>query len=62
VAGQPDLADILDAMMEVDPKPADIAEHLGLPVGEINNRLKRLRRLALKPVTKRQAKLREGYA
>lgn len=55
VAGEPDLVGVVDAIMEVErPKPADIAEHLKLPVSEINNRLKRLRRLALKVVAKQQ--------
>jgi DNA-directed RNA polymerase specialized sigma24 family protein len=54
VAGQEDLVGVVDAIMEVGPRPADIAEHLGLPVSEINNRLKRLRRLALNLVTKQQ--------
>lgn len=54
VAGEGDLAGVVDAIIEVGPKPADIAEHLTLPVSEINNRLKRLRRLALKVVAKHQ--------
>jgi DNA-directed RNA polymerase specialized sigma24 family protein len=51
---QADLVDVVDAIMEVGPRPAHIAEHLGLPVTEINNRLKRLRRLALSLVAKQQ--------
>lgn len=42
-----DLVAVVDALMRVDePKPAAIAEHLGLEVSEVNNRLKRLRRTA----------------
>ena len=49
VGDKPDLRMVLEAVMELeDPKPAAIAERLGVPVSDINNRLKRLRRLALK--------------
>lgn len=40
-----DLVAVVEALMVVDdPTPAAVAEHLGLQVSEVNNRLKRLRR------------------
>jgi DNA-directed RNA polymerase specialized sigma24 family protein len=50
VAVNRELEDVLTAIMEVGPKPSDIAEHLEVSTSEINNRLKRLRRLALRPI------------
>ncbi len=48
VAGQPDLEDILSAIMDgCEPKPQALADALGVPISEINNRLKRLRRRAI---------------
>jgi len=45
--GTKELQDVLDTIMtEGEWKPSGIAEHLGVPVPEVNNRLKRLRRLA----------------
>ena len=41
------LIEILDAAQVCGPTPAAIARHLKTPVADINNRLKRLRRLAL---------------
>jgi DNA-directed RNA polymerase specialized sigma24 family protein len=52
IAGKSEFEETISAIMQVGPKPADIAEHLSLPVSEINNRLKRLRHLALKPTEK----------
>jgi DNA-directed RNA polymerase specialized sigma24 family protein len=49
VKGNPKLEETMSAIMQVGPKPMDIAEHLGVAVSEVNNRLKRLRRLVLKP-------------
>ena len=49
VQGEADLEKVIHAIMEVGHKPADVAEHLGLPVTAVNNRLKRLRRLAFNP-------------
>ena len=47
VQGEADLEKVVHAIMDVGHKPADIAEHLGVPVHEVNNRLKRLRRIAM---------------
>lgn len=45
--GKQELQDVLDTIMaEGEWRPAGIAAHLGVPVSEANNRLKRLRRLA----------------
>jgi DNA-directed RNA polymerase specialized sigma24 family protein len=52
VKGSPELEETISAIMQVGPKPVDIAEHLRLAVSEVNNRLKRLRRLVLKPTEK----------
>jgi len=48
IRDNPTLEKLVEAIMEVGPKPADIAEYLHVTVSEVNNRLKRLRRLALK--------------
>lgn len=49
VSGEPELQQVLSAMMDgCEPKPRYLAEELGVSTIEINNRLKRLRRHALK--------------
>lgn len=50
IRDNPTLEKLVEAIMEVGHKPADIAEYLHVTVGEVNNRLKRLRRLALKRI------------
>jgi len=48
VSDKKELMDVVEAVMELDdPKPAAIAEQLGVPVKDINNRLKRLRRVGM---------------
>lgn len=48
VAGQPELEDILSAIMGgCEPKPQALSDALGVPITEINNRIKRLRRRAI---------------
>jgi len=47
---------VLDAVQACAPKPAAIAAHLGVAVSEVNNRLKRLRRIALQIVEKNRAR------
>jgi DNA-directed RNA polymerase specialized sigma24 family protein len=48
VADHPELQEVIDAVLETgDTEPRHLAEHLNLPVSEINNRLKRLRRRAI---------------
>lgn len=47
VAGHPELEDILSAIMGgCEPKPQALADALGVPTSEMNNRLKQLRRRA----------------
>ncbi len=47
VAGEADLQELIDAIMEGCPtEPRHLAEHLKVPVSEIHNRLRRLRRRA----------------
>jgi DNA-directed RNA polymerase specialized sigma24 family protein len=41
-----DLLEVLEAIRNCDPTPQAVAAHLGTTVADINNRLKRLRRLA----------------
>jgi len=42
---EPELQEVILAMMEIDdPKPSDVAEKLGVPVEDIYNRKKRLKR------------------
>ncbi|MAE71020.1 MAG: hypothetical protein CME06_11210 [Gemmatimonadetes bacterium] len=46
VAGQPELGEVLDALLDgCEPKPRHLASRLDQPVREINNRLRRLRRI-----------------
>lgn len=48
----PELAEIVEAIMNgCEPKPRFLAEELGVPISEMYNRLKRLRRLALRDTT-----------
>ncbi|KAA3642041.1 MAG: hypothetical protein DWQ07_25950 [Chloroflexi bacterium] len=48
VEGETELEEVLEAVINgVDLKPRHLAEHLGVPVDNIYNRLKRLRRKAL---------------
>ena len=48
VADHPELQEVIDAVLETgDTEPRHLAEHLDLPVSEVNNRLKRLRRRAI---------------
>lgn len=50
----PELAEIIDAVIDgTELKPRFLAEKLGTTVEDINNRLKRLRRLALRDTKKR---------
>lgn len=46
--GDPQLEEILDVITDCEPKPRHLAAEIGVPVEDINNRLKRLRRRALK--------------
>lgn len=48
VDGEPELEAVMDAILSgCEPKPRFLAEELGVPVKDINNRQKRLRRRAL---------------
>lgn len=48
VDDQPELVEVLEAVMKVnDPKPGELAEALGVPVSDVKNRLKRLRRAVI---------------
>ncbi len=48
VADHPELQAVIDAVLETgDTAPRHLAAHLGVPVSEVNNRLKRLRRRAI---------------
>ena len=50
-SSSPALLAVLDAIAaHCEPKPQAIAQHLGTTVADVNNRLKRLRRFALKVV------------
>lgn len=50
VETEPELKEVLELILDgCDPKPRHIALKLGVPVKDINNRLKRLRRRALSP-------------
>jgi len=46
LAGEKDLMEVLDAILEGETKPKDIADRLKTAVSDINNRLKRIRRQA----------------
>jgi RNA polymerase sigma factor (sigma-70 family) len=46
--GDPQLEEILSAATECEPRPRYLAAVIGVPVSDVNNRLKRLRRRALK--------------
>ena len=49
LSGEPELQQVLTAMLDgCEPKPRFLAKELGVSVSEINNRLKRLRRHAMK--------------
>ncbi len=49
VEGEPELDQVIRLIINgCEPKPRYLASELGVPVGEINNRLKRLRRRALR--------------
>jgi DNA-directed RNA polymerase specialized sigma24 family protein len=48
LAGEKDLMEVLEAMLEGEAKPKDIADRLKTSVFDINNRLKRIRRHARK--------------
>lgn len=49
VSGDHELEEVLEAIMDgCEPKPQYLAQELGISVEEINNRIKRLRRRALK--------------
>lgn len=49
VANEPELQMVVEAIMDgCDPKPRHLAEHLKVPVNDINNRLRRLRRKVTK--------------
>lgn len=50
VETEPELKEVLEVILEgCEPKPRHLAVELGVPVEDINNRLKRLRRRALIP-------------
>jgi DNA-directed RNA polymerase specialized sigma24 family protein len=50
VEGEPELQQVLSAMIDgCEPKPRYIATEIGVSIPEVNNRLKRIRRHALKP-------------
>ena len=52
IDGNPELIEVVNAILELeDPRPRYIAERIGKSLTEVNNRLKRLRRLALKAST-----------
>jgi DNA-directed RNA polymerase specialized sigma24 family protein len=52
VSGESELEEVLEAIMDgCEPKPQALAAKLGVPVKEINNRVKRLRRRASKGIT-----------
>lgn len=59
IRDNPTLEELVEAIMEVGPKPADIADYLHVTVSEVNNRLKRLRRLALKRASRDDSRQRE---
>lgn len=46
VDGEPELEEVLEAMLDGYVKPRNLAEKLGVPVTDIYNRMKRLRRRA----------------
>jgi DNA-directed RNA polymerase specialized sigma24 family protein len=47
VEGEPELQEVIEAIMEgCEPEPRHLAQHLGVPSKEINNRRRRLRRMA----------------
>jgi DNA-directed RNA polymerase specialized sigma24 family protein len=49
VAGEPELQQVLSAILDgCEPKPSYLAAEIGVPLSEVNNRLKRIRRHALK--------------
>ena len=49
VSGEQELEEVLEAIMNgCEPKPRYLAAELGVPVEDINNRLKRLRRRVLR--------------
>jgi DNA-directed RNA polymerase specialized sigma24 family protein len=48
LADEKDLMEVLEVMLEGETKPKDIADRLKTSVSDINNRLKRIRRQALK--------------
>jgi DNA-directed RNA polymerase specialized sigma24 family protein len=55
------LIEVLDAIrLHCDPTPQAVAAHLGTTVGDINNRLKRLRRLAQRIVKQPAARAEMG--
>ena len=53
VEDEPELQAVLDAIMEgCEPRPRFLAEHIGVPVEQIHNRMRRLRLRASRQVTK----------
>jgi DNA-directed RNA polymerase specialized sigma24 family protein len=54
VETEPELREVLEVILDgCEPKPRHLAVKLGVPIADINNRLKRLRRHALSPLLRR---------